>query len=41
MFLTTETVVVDAPAKECWHHDHGADAWMWGMWGMGWMWGMY
>ncbi len=41
MFLTTETVVVDAPAKECCHHDHGADAWMWGMWGMGWMWGMY
>ena len=40
MFLTTETVVVDAPEKEH-HHDHAADAWMWGMWGMGWMWGMY
>ena len=37
MFLTTETVVVDAPEKEH-HHDHAADAWMWGM---GWMWGMY
>ena len=37
MFLTTETVVVDAPEKEH-HHDHTADAWMWGM---GWMWGMY
>jgi chaperonin GroEL len=37
MFLTTETVVVDAPEKEH-HHDHPADAWMWGM---GWMWGMY
>ena len=36
MFLTTETVVVDAPEKEH-HHDHAADAWMWGMWGMGWM----
>lgn len=36
MFLTTETVVVDAPEKEH-HHDHAADAWMWGMWGM---WGM-
>ena len=40
MFLTTETVVVDAPEKEH-HHDHAADAWMWGMWVMGWMWGMY
>ena len=37
MFLTTETVVVDAPEKEH-HHDHTADTWMWGM---GWMWGMY
>jgi len=25
MFLTTETVVVDAPEKEH-HHDHAADA---------------
>jgi len=36
MFLTTETVVVDAPEKEH-HHEHAADAGMWGMWGMGWM----
>jgi len=40
MFLTTETVIVDAPEKEH-HHDHAADAGMWGMWGMGWMWWMY
>ena len=37
MFLTTETVIVDAPEKEH-HHDHAMDS---GMWGMGWMWGMY
>jgi len=38
MFLTTETVIVDAPEKECHHHDHWVDA---GMWWMGGMWWMY
>jgi len=38
MFLTTETVIVDAPEKECHHHDHWVDA---GMWWMGSMWWMY
>ena len=39
MFLTTESVIVDAPKAEgCSCNHGGADA---GMWGMGGMWGMY
>ena len=39
MFLTTESVIVDAPKAEGCSCSHGgADA---GMWGMGGMWGMY
>lgn len=39
MFLTTESVIIDAPKAEWCSCNHGgADA---GMWGMGWMGGMY
>ena len=42
MFLTTESVIVDAPKAEgCSCNHGGADAGMWGMGGMWGMWGMY